>query len=827
MMRKIAGTNAAVIGLLSFSALLIFVIQNTAIRRIKEFVLSSAANDQTQIIRRNAVKIALANWTSILEPLDWVVVFLLALSLVALVLCEIHRHALSRYLRELSLRPLALKLFLIGFSLVVTRYYLASGQIFMGDTETHTIRSWMVAEHLRKLQLPVWSNYWYGGFPLVQYYGPLFFTVVGAINVVVNDIHLATKLVLWISHVMSIFVMFHFLRLVTEGVLPALVGAAGYGLMVQRIYIVLYQGKLQLALVFLLYPLILLVCERHLKGRSAGKRSFLAFSFLVAALIITHHAYAFFGMVFIGIYLLIRILGLAVPRNTKINLFAFFSLGGLAAVFLSGFSLIPFIAEMHHVRGMPRIPFHLLWPSLPSLEGLAVVMGKLLRWTPVGSTGNVTYVGISVMLFAVVSVLYIIKTRMNAGMALAICMVLSFATLQSNAMYNVRNINFTVFFLTALTAFTPAAMLFLLVKGGFYEKLEKRWGALLESKIVISLLALMVLDLGPITFQNIYKEHGVSRETIYNRLLSIGGNYKVIERITTRYDPAKSLKDNFDSAKLGIPSVYAKVQTPLGWFHEGSPRSISYNTEMIKKLHLDLHQGQVSDLAVKGLYLMGVKFVLFRDRYQYFMPPLEPNPRYSLREGFIEFGEIRPLLVSDKLLHLKAVTNYKSDNIIEAGRYFDPDMYAYGTPHYEEIVRPLIDAMHIDLTRGRADYLIVRDDLVSPINDQTESLDVQVRNFLVSIDTITLRYISNGLGFGQLPYSYFPYLDVRVDGQPVPFYRSAMHTIVVPLHKGEHSIQIRGQASPLSKWTFLLSLSFILILAVFPSQFFRHFRVIR
>jgi hypothetical protein len=163
-------------------------------------------------------------------------------------------------------------------------------------------------------------------------------------------------------------------------------------------------------------------------------------------------------------------------------------------------------------------------------------------------------------------------------------------------------------------------------------------------------------------------------------------------------------------------------------------------------------------------------------------------------------------------------------NIIESGAYFDEEMYNFDKPYYDQIVRPLIEAMNMDLNRGTAEYLILRDDHM-PQNTETSTgkLDVRVRDFSVAIDSVTLKYASTGDGFASLPYSYFPYLDVRVDGKEAPFYRSAMHNIVVPVSSGEHTVRILGRASQLSRWTFLLSVASLIVIIFLPSRILNYF----
>src|SRR3989338_3017084 len=152
-------------------------------------------------------------------------------------------------------------------------------------------------------------------------------------------------------------------------------------------------------------------------------------------------------------------------------------------------------------------------------------------------------------------------------------------------------------------------------------------------------------------------------------------------------------------------------------------------------------------------------------------------------------------------------------------------MYAFDTPYYDQIVRPLIEAMNIDLNRGTAGSLILRDDRM-PRNTETpgKELDVRLGDFSVSIDSVTLKYVSSGGGFARLPYSYFQYLDLRVDGEPAPFFRSAMHDIVVPVYSGEHTVRVLGRASPLSRLTFFFSLGSFIVVMFLPSRILNCFK---
>lgn len=809
--------DAAIWGTFALIAICLFAIQYVTLPKLRDFVISSSTTTPLERVRTNALNLVVTNLTGILSPLDYVLISALVIALIGLVSFEVFRNVLSRFFLKLTGDSKQLTLFLLFLSILCARYYLNPGHVFMGDAESLGIRGWMVSEHLQDLQWPVWSNYWYGGFPLLHYYAPLYFVVIAVFSLALNDFHLATKLVLWLTHIGSIFTMFYFLREATRNVSGALVGSLSYGIVFYRTNLILYQGDLNLCLVWLLYPLLFLLIERYLNHRLSLRRNFLLFSFVTAGLILTHHAYAFFGLVFAAVYLLVRVLTWEKAQRAKARAFGFFTLSAVGGFLISAFSLLPFILEHEDVRGLPRLPFYQLLLSAPSLGRLSV----MLRWSPTGRwEGIEAYVGISVFVFCILSIIYLVRNKGSIGLALFISGLVAYCTLKGGSQYTTKNMNFVIFFMAALTGYAPLAVDFFFQRSAVCERLRNRWGRFVEMKLVLVLMGAILLDLGPTTFQNTFIDKYYDlQETMYAKIRDIDSNYRAIERRMIRYDPSKGLGENFEPGRLGIISAYSPMHTPLGRLNEASAKSISYNSEMIKKLHLDLNQESISDLSLKGLYLMGVKFLVFRDRHHYFPPPLRPAADYSISDLILELKHTRPVLFSTKVLEVKDVPDYEAENVIERRGYFDIDMLDYKMPYYRRVVAPLIERMNIDLPGGTADCLIVRDSNLPPsAAGNPHDVDVQIRHFAVTINTVEIRYAASGSGYGRLAFSYFPYLDVRLDGKKTKFFRDAMHCIVTPLPAGEHVISIHGRASPLRRWTFVLSLIWTLAFVFLPAR---------
>ncbi len=800
----------------------LFANQYVTLRRLKRFVLERTADQPTESIQTGAVGLVLERWREVFTPIDLVIAVLVLLALAYLVYAEITRRALTGILiRAQTSRHVRYGLLALG-ALAMARCYLSPGRVFMGDSEAHTIRTWMVAENVRNLQMPVWSNYWYGGYPMLGSYAPLFFWVTAPLALVLGDVHLATKLVLWSAHVASIFFMFWFLREATKGTPAAILGAFAYGLAFHRAHIILYRGDLNLSLVFVLYPILFLMVERYRNGRGKPRTAFLVFSLALAGLILNHHGYGFFGSVLAGLYLAVRIALTPIPWRERGKGLAFFGLAAISAGVISAFSLVPYVLDAHLARGMREAPFEMLIPNLqvPLLlyqRFFRSPIYYMFRWTVIGDAGNIGYVGLSIGVFALVAVPFVVRRRSPPGIALVACALTSLLMMRNFIDFNIKNTNFFLFFLSALAAFSvgalesPAAKLF--------QKL-KRTAAHVPETLTVILLGVLLVDLGPTTFQSAFREDHDFRAGMFSRIQDIDGNYKVVDRRLLKYVPGPDQERYYEPGSLGVANAHDRIFTPLGRFHEGANKSFGYNAEMVKNLQRDLHHDTISELSLVGMYLMGVKYVTFRHRYAYYSPALEPSPRFNVKDGLLTLKEATPLIASRRVVSATVVEGYDPDNIIEARQYFDPETYDHGDRRFREIVVPIIERMKVDVKTGVADVLIAHPEeqdfrsLVPSEDTPQEGLEIEVRQFSANINTVTVGYRSNMEAVGRLAYSYFPYLVVELDGKPTRFFRSAMSYILLPLPAGEHVVKVHAVPSPSQKWSFLVSSSFLVSVLV-------------
>jgi hypothetical protein len=403
---------------------------------------------------------------------------------------------------------------------------------------------------------------------------------------------------------------------------------------------------------------------------------------------------------------------------------------------------------------------------------------------------------------------------------LTVAAVASLLMVKDHVSYNVKNINFFMIFVSALSAWSLVALMQSSGHGPRVERSRARWRERFPAHAAALMLALLVVDLGPTTFQSVYRENYEFKQPMYQRVLAIGEPYKLIERQVLTFDPQQPPDRFFDPNKLGIPSAYAATQTPLGFFHEGAGRSFGYSAELVKRLHRDLNGGRLSEETVTGLYLMGVKYVIFRDRYQWFTPALPPSPYYDLEDGILRLTHATPLLFSTRVVNVQDIPGYPASDLMIEGRYLEAETFDYRDHYYRELVRPLVETMKVDMTRGVAGALVTRDDRARVDLGSPDTLRADILEFSTTLKRVTVRYQSNQEAFGRVPYTYFPHLRVEVDGQQVEFYRSGMDQILVRLPAGEHTVTVHGLMPPLQyQMSWLSAISFATVLLV-PRRLF-------
>jgi hypothetical protein len=533
-------------------------------------------------------------------------------------------------------------------------------------------------------------------------------------------------------------------------------------------------------------------------------------------MILNHHGYAFFGLVLLAIYVLARLAVTPESLWTRFKVLVLFGCAEIAALGMTSFLWGPFLFAMAEHRGMGNSAFPIL---IPNPFGL-VMLVKLFRWSALGDGSSLGYAGLSIGVLAVMGAVYAVRRRLPAAVGLSACALASLLMVRNHLSYNVKNVDFFLIFICALTPWAAIALVETTTSLAFVERARLRWAGRFPARVAAVLIVLMVVDLGPTTFQSVFRENYEFKQPMYQQLAALGGGpYKVIERQVLTYDPNQSPAAFFDKNKLGIPSAYAATQTPLGFFHEGAGLSFGYTAEIVKHLQLDLNDGRLSERSADGLYVLGVKDILFRDRYQWFTPRVASEAPVTVGDGRLQLAQATPIVFSRRVIGTADIAGYPATDLIRERRYLEPETFDYSGRAYRELVAPLLDTMRVDRTNGRAATLVSRDgDLRADLGPGT--LQTSVVDFVTDLKRVAVHYRSNADAFAQLPYNYFPYLHVSVDGQPVPFYRSAMNHILLRAPAGDHVVSVLGVMPPLQVRLLWLSLGVLAAVLCAPRALF-------
>ena len=375
--------------------------------------------------------------------------------------------------------------------MVAVRYYFARGGMnWGGDASAHLAYAKIAIESLTADEWPIWSNYLGCGTPYLQFYGFLFFYLVGLADFVCRDFYLSVKAVLAVCHIVSGWAIYGFVRQATRSRQAGLVAGLAYMLSFWHVQQVLVMGRYPLAAVYALLPLPFWAFER------GGRVAVLWGGIGLGALAFAHPGYAFWATGFWCVYAVVRVgtdLQIRERAGEALVLLAtgvaFGSYLTLPMVLERGHTILRFEIEM---TGVPDPTWqHLLYWSNHHLRLWRLPDGAL-HWY-----GG--YVGISIVLLACAGLAWAVRRREVVHIAAVVGLVLSlglvfgyrWSWLQALPLVSsfnaARYLLFAVFFLSAAAGLGAHA-------------LRIYCGRRLGVVVVL----LLVVDLGPTTLLDMY-----------------------------------------------------------------------------------------------------------------------------------------------------------------------------------------------------------------------------------------------------------------------------------------------------------------------------------
>jgi hypothetical protein len=509
---------------------------------------------------------------------------LAALSVAALAVLQIGWRGVSRLLVEVTRSDRASLVATAVVAVVAGRFYLDAGLPHQYDAKLHFMRVAETARILAAGEIPDWTFTFYGGYPILRFTGPLFYLLAGALALVTGSAAVGVKLVLGISHLAGSLLVHRVVRALGGSPRAAFLGAVGVAVCFQRTAEVGVLGRHPVALLYVFLPLLLLMGIRLARRTSLG--GVLGFGTAAALVILSHPGLATYGILAASGFTVLLAFGEGSWRRAA-GAFGGLALAGGVCVVLTAGLVVPALLDRpsYHIATMYTASgFDLKMPAVPRFLDLIH-----WRWR---STGAVTYLGLSLVLLALVGIL---RRADRRGVRLALAgATLALLVFVGGEYLAARSVHFLVP-LVAVAA------------GLGVDRLTTRafpW-----------IVLIVLLDLGPTTVQSPFRPdlaydvafvHRVRREVGPGRALRVSlrnGTYQT-SPFATAYDSGLAM--------------------PTGPFREAS------SVETYPWV-LDLLECVEGDFAASthlrprtrfGLRALGVELLLFEDGSRPILPPV-------------------------------------------------------------------------------------------------------------------------------------------------------------------------------------------------------------
>jgi len=755
-------------------------------------------------------RMALVTWA------DWhwadaLLLFFIAALCAALLALEICGHQLSRLLELVLAGERSTRLLLALTTLVSTRYYFASGEShWAGDASAHMAYAYAAARAIADFEWPLWTNLMGVGTPYLQYYGFLYFYLVGLVDLIVGDFFTTIKITLALGHWLSVFGMYLLARTACRSRAAGLLAALAYALSFWHVQQVLHMGRYPLSLFYGLLPWPFYFFERL---RASRQRTHLALAGAIAlgALALTHPGYGFWATFFFAIYAGARLL--LEPRwrtrSLIINTLLLFAGAALFGAYLT--------APMWLERMSTGLGRGVVLSGVADPSWKRVFIWSNLRFPawPLSleeATWYGGYIGNSLFLLALAG--FAIATRhhrlrhhlphLAGGLCLALALLLVFGYrlpfLQAlpvvTALNAGRYLLFVCFFAALCTGLGAAAL-------RRWRLSSARWRTLLIP------LLLVCADLGPTTIQQPFTQASYD-PTLYPKdqldelraagqthALAAGElpNYRLLTNVA---DMHVFLATTWLMCRTALPTPQADhryILPSMSTFVRPFERYINYIVH-----HFDTVDGSESAaLQVKttraGMHLLNARYLLdtHKEKGVILLTHEAASPIVVASSL-----EARPFL-PDVPIHEERIT--RALQRLPADQHLDA--LAQLLP-----VAQLIDDMEVEAEYNRSARIFVPEiqSIDTGIHPHATVLSHRVWHQRAEIDV----EISASC-YARLAYAYSPTLVVRIGGQEIQPQQSSGGFIVIPLNSGRQHITLETRMSGLR--SALLGVNFLLITA--------------
>lgn len=710
----------------------------------------------------------------------WALIAAAGLAAAATLFMEFRSRALSAAIGGSS--RLGAALALGGLLLWFGHAYLYGGHLLGGDTGAHIARVAHFAAGLEQGELRYWDNAFYGGATLLQFTGPMFFWVAGAVAWLVKDPVVATKLVLLALHFVGGWGAYRLLRGYALPCAAAGIGAIVYAGAFAHLHLILYKGALPQALTLALLPLAFLAVDRLAAAPRHIGPAWAATALTVAALVATHQPHGLVAGLYLAAYVLANLAGRRYPPAALLRCVG----AAVTAGLMASFAVVPWLVEGGEVAGSGAAsPVFWEWPDTAYFLKL---LSWSNSWTSQGAA-SVAYVGATSAALALVAVLSAGLGRQGRETRLAIAILAGLLLVSFGVRGDfLRDIVYTLFFVALLAGLGAGRLM--------------AWRGATD-RLALLVMLLVVLDLGATAVQPLAR-----RDKGY---LDRAGEYLSAESPPRRVVLTNDYGAPGDLSRLLVeagpsagPISYYPVQTLFGPHNMAATRFHNYAVAVLKRAEAELRGGALSADTAGLLAMLNVGRIANDNGTAMGLPP-----------GIAGTGEEAPLGTVLRIAGATpAVFASRLAEIVPPPGADKPALwdssFAAGADAQAREVGAMLDAvvaaMRFAPATATAAAIPVRSgasDTVAPpagiAVQPAPAAPFAVLDYEVEAQLVRMRLLLPEAGFVQLAHPWYPFQAVTVDGQAVTPLRGTLNLLVLPMGAGEHVVAVAAERSPLRR----------------------------
>lgn len=711
-------------------------------------------------------------------------IFLVVITLFVL---EIWRKKLSTFLGFIFKSNQHTLLMLIFSSAVVGRYYLAQGAFgWQTDMASHISYCYLASDAIQRGEFPVWTNLLGTGSPFLQFYGFLFFYLVGLVNQIIQDITFSIKVVLFGLHILSSVGMYAFVTQLCNSRQAGFVAGLAYVLCFWHTQQVLILGRLHLSLFYALLPWPFYFFERITKKQTIA---IIGGGLTLGLLPFVHPAYGFWATLLLGLYISIRFYSAPAKWRTTYHMYSALGLLALGVVF-GAYLTLPMFLERAYVGLEDGVSYAVVadpnWKSLFTWSNYQVYLWGIGNQNWYGG-----YLGLSLIVLAGAGVIRIIKQKgpRKSSRMLPVCISLIFALIlvfgyrwpiiRSVFIFQIlaagRYMLFVTFFLSAMAGV------------GAHFCLSR---VTHTKSLYVTILLLICTDLVPTTFIQPYTPAEIEKRlthfspTLYqslkNETVSTKPNHLPPYRYLYLSDKQMMfLPNTWIPTQIGLPSCFnAYLEAPPATQTYNLPLSNTIQDMLVNQkppTHIQLPI-KAQDILAGGLYALNVRhiFIYAQEKLSHFISE-----------------DHSPIIAAPQIVGWQ---NWVAKN----AKKIDPKHEAISLLHH----------MQIDAKKGSSERIFING--YWPQEERSQIPQMDILSHQVQHQSVDIKINASTDCFIRLAYAYYPYLRICINDQEVTPLETADHFIALKIPKGEQHISIEAYQSPLRRALLILNISILI-----------------